>query len=226
MRVSMRWEWPCSLTGRVQFPTRARAWDQASKSRETSRSRNCPSSRGVSGGRSRGASSRCPGNASGARAGRVDVTAVRVWSCTGLTTPRWVCHAASAVPAARHTRFGRSAVQLGEQGSRRGDRRSAETRQTKDFADGVTSVRVFAAASLCTASGQGGEPTPGECAPSFCVKLSAAQEHDTSYRQRGRGNSEPASICGQPPQPHDQASGTGARRGRPRNALICRCECG
>ena len=176
MATSIRWEWPRSLTGRAQFPTRASASDQASKSREISSSRIWSSSRGVSGGRSRGASSRCPGNASGARAGSGVVTAARVWSLTGLTTPRWVCHAASAVPAARHTRFGRSAVQLGEQGSRRGDRRSAETRQTKDFADGVTSVRVCLLRRLCVRPlARVGSRPPGNMPHQFCVKLSAAK---------------------------------------------------
>ena len=36
---------------------------------------------------------------------------------------------------------------------------------------------------VCTATGQGGEPTPGEYPTKFCMYLSAAEEHATTDRQ-------------------------------------------
>ena len=83
--VSLR---PRSRIGWAQFPTRASASDQASKSPDPSRSVICCSVLAVSGGKSR--SSSLPGKVPGNSAGSVLVTFARVRELTGLTTPKGV----------------------------------------------------------------------------------------------------------------------------------------
>ena len=90
MVASTVWERPCSRIGFEQFPTRASASDQASKSRETNRSLIWCCTCSVTGGRSSGASSPWPGNTVGKSAGRVSVTAALVLVLTGVTTLRGV----------------------------------------------------------------------------------------------------------------------------------------
>ena len=107
--VSIVSERPRSRIGCAQFPTRASASDQASKSRDTSRSRICCSTPADSVGRSSGACSPNPGKASGTSAGRVAVTRARVPMLTGSTTLGRVCHAAKfAIPPRGTPRSGRT----------------------------------------------------------------------------------------------------------------------
>lgn len=87
------------------------------------------------------------------------------------------------------------------------DRRSAETRQTKDFADGLALVCVCLRRALCfiTASGQGGKPTPGDIYPlcfvfSCPLRTSMTASPDNTARPRSGTVDKP------PPRPGHRRS--------------------
>jgi len=189
-------ERPRSRIGRAQFPTLARAWDQASKSPEVSSPTSSRSTFADTAGISSAASSPNPGNTSGSSAGKTSWTTARVRVLIGLTTPKGVPRGYCG-PAARHTRFGRTTITGGEQTSTQGPPQRRDT-TNQGVRGRKSSVRVLCAALHVWPLATVGSRPPGNMPHQFSsgLELSSPTRMTPTTDNCGRHAESPGETSG------------------------------